>query len=136
MINNASAINLSKTEDIDMKKFDLMNQINLRGTFMVSKYSIKYLKNSENPHIINLSPPLTLKPEWFGKHCAYTIAKYGMSMCVLGLAEELKPLGKFEISKKFLKLEKKIFLWIIFKVLELMLYGQKQQYLLLQLIIY
>lgn len=74
-----------------MKKYDLMNQINARGTFMASKYCLPYLKQSSNPHILNLSPPLVMKPFWFGNHLAYTMSKYGMSMCVLGLSDECKP---------------------------------------------
>lgn len=93
LINNASAISLTNTEDTTMKKYDLMHHINTRGTFMASKYCIPHLKNSKNPHILNLSPPLDMSPHWFGRHLAYTMAKYGMSMCVLGLAEELKDLG-------------------------------------------
>ena len=93
LVNNASAINLSKTEDLPMKRFDLMHQINVRGTFMVSKLCIPYLKKSTNGDILTLSPPLNMKPEWFGAHLAYTMAKYGMSMTVLGLAEELKADG-------------------------------------------
>ena len=92
-VNNASAINLSKTEDLPMKRFDLMNSINVRGTFMVSKYCIPHLKKGNNPHILTLSPPLDLRPEWFGAHVAYTMSKFGMSMTVLGLAEELKSAG-------------------------------------------
>ena len=90
LVNNASAINLSKTPDLPMKRFDLMHSINVRGTFMVSKYCISHLQKSNNPHILTLSPPLNLKPEWFGAHLGYTMAKYGMSMTVLGLADELK----------------------------------------------
>ena len=90
LVNNASAINLSKTPDLPMKRFDLMQSINVRGTFMVSKYCISHLQKSNNPHILTLSPPLNLKPEWFGAHLGYTMAKYGMSMTVLGLADELK----------------------------------------------
>lgn len=92
-VNNASAINLSDTVCIDMKRYDLMQQVNTRGTFLVSKYCIPHLARAENPHILTLSPPLDLKPKWFAGHLAYSIAKYGMSLCVLGLAEELKPLG-------------------------------------------
>jgi len=95
LVNNASAINLSSTEDLEMKRYDLMHNINVRGTFMVSKYCIPLLKDSENPHILTLSPPLNMDPKWFGKHLAYTMAKYGMSMTVLGLAEELK---KYKIA--------------------------------------
>ncbi len=90
LVNNASAINLSTTENLAMKRFDLMHQINVRGTFMVSKHSIPLLQKSENPHIVTLSPPLNLKPEWFAAHLGYTMSKFGMSMTVLGLAEELK----------------------------------------------
>jgi len=70
-----------------MKKYDLMHQINTRGTFIVSKYAAPHLMKSKNPHILNLSPPLNMNPKWFGNHLAYTMAKYGMSMCVLGMAE-------------------------------------------------
>ena len=87
LINNASAINLVPTEEVSMKKFDLMHSINTRGTFMVSKYCIPHLKKSKNPHIMNLSAPLNMDAKWFKGHCAYTMAKYGMSMCVLGMAE-------------------------------------------------
>lgn len=90
LINNASAINLSQTEQLQMKRFDLMHSINVRGTFMVSKYCIPHLRKSTNPHILTLSPPLQLKPEWFGAYLGYTMSKFGMSMTVLGLAEELK----------------------------------------------
>ncbi len=93
LINNASAINLSDTPHLEMKRFDLMHQVNVRGTYMTSKFAIPYLKEAENPHILNLSPPLNFEPKWFGPHLGYSIAKYGMSLCVLGLAEELKPLG-------------------------------------------
>lgn len=91
LVNNASAIDLSPTEHLSMKKFDLIHSINIRGTFMVSKYCILLLKKAENPHILTLSPPLNLDPKWFGRHLGYTLSKYGMSMTVLGLAEELKP---------------------------------------------
>jgi len=90
LVNNASAINLSSTENLPMKRFDLMHDINVRGTFMVSKHCIPLLKKSENPHILTLSPPLNIVPGWFGAHLAYTMSKFGMSMTVLGLAEELK----------------------------------------------
>lgn len=77
-----------------MKKYDLMNQINARGTYLVSKCALPYLKASKkNPQILNISPPLNMKPRWFRDHCAYTMAKYGMSMCVLGMSEEFKPYG-------------------------------------------
>ena len=90
LINNASAINLHPTEQMEPKRYDLMQNINVRGTFFTSKQCIPYLKKAENPQILNLSPPLNLDPAWFSKHLAYTISKYGMSMIVLGLAEELK----------------------------------------------
>lgn len=93
LVNNASAINLSNTEDMQMKRFDLIHSINVRGTYMVSKLAIPYLKKSKNPHILTLSPPLNMKPEWFGAHLGYTMSKYGMSMTVLGLADELKKYG-------------------------------------------
>lgn len=90
LINNASAIGLTPTELTEAKRFDLMHSINIRGTFLVSKACIPYLKRSDNPHILTLSPPLDMQPKWFGAHLAYTISKYGMSMITLGLAEELK----------------------------------------------
>jgi len=93
LINNASAINLSKTPDIPMKRYDLIHDTNVRGTFMMSKYCIPHLKSGTNPHILNLSPPLNLDPQWFGRHLAYTMSKYSMSMIVLGLADELKADG-------------------------------------------
>ena len=89
-INNASAISLSPVQTTDMKRFDLMMAINTRGTFLVSKTCIPHLKKAANPHILMLSPPLDMKTKWFAPSTAYTIAKYGMSMCVLGLAGELK----------------------------------------------
>ena len=94
LINNASAINLTRTEATPAKRFDLMFDVNVRGTFLTSQATIPYLKESaaagRNPHILNLSPPLSMKPKWFKNHVAYTMAKYGMSMCVLGMAEEFK----------------------------------------------
>ena len=93
VVNNASAISLTNTQMTDMKRFDLMNQINTRGTFMVSKYAIPFLEKAENPHILMLSPPLDMSMRWFAPHLAYSIAKYGMSLCVLGLAGELAPKG-------------------------------------------
>ena len=90
-INNASAINLSSTLHTDMKRYDLMHNINTRGTFLVSKTCIPHLKKSDNPHILNLGPPLNMSAEWFKPHVAYTMAKYGMSMCTLGMSEELRP---------------------------------------------
>ena len=87
-VNNASAINLSSTEAVTMKAYDLMQDVNTRGTFVVSKACIPHLKASSNPHILTLSPPLNLNPRWFQSNLAYTIAKYGMSMCTLGMAAE------------------------------------------------
>ena len=92
-VNNASAISLTDTGATDMKRYDLMHQINTRGTFLTSKLCIPHLAKAENPHILMLSPPLDMKAKWFAGHVAYSIAKYGMSLCVLGLAEELKPQG-------------------------------------------
>jgi citronellol/citronellal dehydrogenase len=92
-VNNASAIFLAGTLSTPMKRFDLMHQVNTRGTFLTSRAVLPHLLKAENPHILNLSPPLNLEPKWFGPHCAYTIAKYGMSLCVLGMAEELKKEG-------------------------------------------
>jgi len=89
-INDASAISLTPTLETKMKRFDLMFSVNVRGTFMCSKLCIPYLKKSDNPHILNLSPPLNMDPKWFAHHVAYTMSKYGMSMCVLGMAEEFK----------------------------------------------
>jgi citronellol/citronellal dehydrogenase len=94
-VNNASAINLVGTESLDMKRYDLMHSINARGTFMVSKYCLPHLKKSENGHILNIAPPLNMNPKWFAGHVAYTMAKYGMSMCTLGMAEEFR---KFNIG--------------------------------------
>ncbi|HEU4486798.1 MAG TPA: NAD(P)-dependent oxidoreductase [Povalibacter sp.] len=97
LVNNASAISLTGTLETPMKRFDLMFGVNVRGTFVCSQACIPYLKQSaqagRNPHILNLSPPLSMKPRWFASHVAYTMAKYGMSMCVLGMAEELKTAG-------------------------------------------
>ena len=87
-VNNASAINLSSTEHLPMKSYDLMQDINTRGTYLVSKACIPYLKQAVNPHILTLSPPLNLAQHWFQNHVAYTIAKYGMSMCTLGMSAE------------------------------------------------
>ena len=89
-VNNASAISLTNSQMTDMKRFDLMMGINTRGTFMVSKYCIPHLKKADNPHILMLSPPLDMQAKWFEHSTAYTMAKFGMSMCVLGLAGELK----------------------------------------------
>lgn len=90
LINNASAISLSQTVQTEWKRWELMQGINVRGTFFTSKACIPHLKKAHNPHILNLSPPINLDPNWFAKHLAYTISKYGMSMVVMGLAEELK----------------------------------------------
>jgi len=92
-VNNASAISLTATLETPMRRFDLMHQVNTRGTFLVSKTCIPHLKRAANPHILNLSPPLEMKGEWFAPHVAYSIAKYGMSLCVLGMAEELREHG-------------------------------------------
>ena len=89
-VNNASAISLTGTLATDMKRYDLMNQLNARGTFLTSKACIPHLNRSANPHVLMLSPPLDMSPRWFGPHVAYTMAKFGMSMCVLGMAEEFK----------------------------------------------
>lgn len=88
LVNNASAINLSNTLSVDMKRFDLMHQINFRGTFLCSKLAVPHLKNAENPHVLNLAPPLSTNSRWFSPHLAYSMAKFGMSFCVLGMAEE------------------------------------------------
>jgi citronellol/citronellal dehydrogenase len=93
LVNNASAIHLSGTLDTEMKRFDLMHQINARGAFLTSKACLPYLKKAANPHILSLSPPLDLQPKWFAPHVAYTIAKFGMSLCVLGMAEEFRGAG-------------------------------------------
>jgi citronellol/citronellal dehydrogenase len=92
-VNNASAIQLTGTLATDMKRYDLMHQINTRGTYVTSKACIPHLKNAANPHVLMLSPPLDMSPRWFGTHVAYTMAKFGMSMCVLGMAEEFKADG-------------------------------------------
>lgn len=92
-VNNASAIQLTGTLGTDMKRYDLMHQINARGTYLTSKACIPHLKRSANPHVLMLSPPLDMTPRWFAPHVAYTMAKFGMSMCVLGMAEEFRPDG-------------------------------------------
>jgi citronellol/citronellal dehydrogenase len=92
-VNNASAISLTGTLATDMKRYDLMHQINTRGTFLTSKACIPHLKRAANPHVLMLSPPLDMAPRWFAPHVAYTMAKFGMSMCVLGMAEEFRPDG-------------------------------------------
>ena len=91
-MNNASAISLTGTLATPLKRYDLMHQVNTRGTFACSQACIPELAKRENPHILNISPPLHLEARWFAPHVAYTMAKYGMSLCVLGMAEELKPL--------------------------------------------
>ena len=90
VVNNASAISLTPVAQTDMKRFDLMHQINARGTFMVSKYALPYLEKAANPHILMLSPPLDMAEKWFAPHTAYSMAKFGMSLVVLGLAGELR----------------------------------------------
>jgi citronellol/citronellal dehydrogenase len=90
LVNNASAIFLAGVEGTPMKRFDLMHQINVRGTFVASQACLPHLKRAENPHILVLSPPPKLDPRWFASHLAYTMSKYGMSMCVLGMSEEFK----------------------------------------------
>ena len=96
VVNNASAIQLTNVQQTDMRRFDLMHQINARGTFMVSKYAIPYLLKAENPHILMLSPPLDMKEKWFAAHTGYSMAKFGMSLVVLGLAGELR--GKVAVN--------------------------------------
>lgn len=93
LINNASAINLVDTDALTMKSYDLMNQINARGTFLTTKCCLPYLKKSSNPHVLTLSPPLNMRAQWFSNHVAYSMAKYGMSICVLGHSEEFSGLG-------------------------------------------
>lgn len=90
LINNASAINLTKTEDTPAKRFDLMFDVNVRGTFLTSQAAIPHLRQGNNPHILTLSPPLNMRERWFRNHVAYTMSKYGMSMCVLGMSGEFK----------------------------------------------
>ena len=89
-VNNASAINLSSTLDVEMRRYDLMHQVNGRGTFLTTRLCIPHLKKSANPHVLNLSPPLDMKAKWFAPHVAYTMAKFNMSLCVLGMAEEFR----------------------------------------------
>jgi citronellol/citronellal dehydrogenase len=92
-VNNASAINLARTEALELKRYDLMQDINVRGTFAVSRACIPHLRERENPHILTLSPPIDLDPRWLGPHLGYTLAKYGMSLVALGLAAELREDG-------------------------------------------
>ena len=96
VVNNASAIQLTPVQQTDMRRFDLMHQINARGTFMVSKYAIPHLLKAENPHILMLSPPLDMKEKWFASYTGYAMAKFGMSLVVLGLAGELR--GKVAVN--------------------------------------
>jgi citronellol/citronellal dehydrogenase len=93
LVNNASAISLTDTTETTMKRFDLMQAVNTRGTFLCSKMCLPYLRHATNPHILNLAPPINLHPKWFANHVAYTISKYGMSLCAVGMAEEFRPLG-------------------------------------------
>lgn len=93
LINNASAISLANTSKMPMKRFDLIQSVNARATFMCSKICAPYLMKSSNPHILTLSPPLSMRPKWFKNHVAYTMSKYGMSMCTLGMAEEFREYG-------------------------------------------
>ncbi|MFZ5471673.1 MAG: SDR family oxidoreductase [Myxococcota bacterium] len=92
-VNNASAISLTGTLETPLKRFDLMHQVNVRGTFATTQACLPFLKKAKNPHVLNLSPPLNMKPRWFASHVAYTLSKYGMSMCVLGMAEEFREEG-------------------------------------------
>jgi citronellol/citronellal dehydrogenase len=92
-INNASAISLTPTLGTPMKRYDLMNQVNARGTFLVSQKCLPHLKKSDNPHILNIAPPLDMSAKWFKNHVAYTMAKYGMSLCTLGMSEEFRKDG-------------------------------------------
>ena len=93
LVNNASAINLTGTLQTPMKRFDLMWSVNARGTFVCSQACIPHLEKAANPHILTLSPPLNLDPKWFKNHTAYTMSKYGMSLCVLGMSEEFRKAG-------------------------------------------
>lgn len=93
VVNNASAISLAATPQIEMKRFDLMHQINTRGTYMVTKYALPHLEKAANPHVLMLSPPLDMNGRWFAPHLAYSLAKYGMSLCVLGFAGEFRARG-------------------------------------------
>ena len=99
LINNASAIYLTNTEQTEPKRFDLMHDINVRGTYFVTKFCIEHLKKAENPHILTLSPPINMNSKWFANHLAYTLAKYNMSMMALGWAAELK---KYKIASNAL----------------------------------
>jgi citronellol/citronellal dehydrogenase len=92
-VNNASAINLATAEQLEMRRYDLMQQVNTRGTFLTSRACLPHLKQSANPHILTLSPPLDMRPKWFAGHLGYSLSKYGMSLCMLGLAEEYRAHG-------------------------------------------
>ncbi|HJS09780.1 NAD(P)-dependent oxidoreductase [Sphingopyxis sp.] len=92
-VNNASAINLSRSEDIAVSRFDLIQQINMRGTFLVSRACVPFLREAKNPHVLTLSPPLTMRADWFADHLPYTLSKYGMSMVTFGMAEEYREVG-------------------------------------------
>lgn len=93
LVNNASAINMSSIEELPMKRYDLLMSVNVRATYLCAKMCIPHLKQAENPHILTMSPPLSFKAKWFKKHLAYTMSKFGMSMCTLGLSEDLKSAG-------------------------------------------
>jgi len=92
-VNNASAINLASTEQIDMRRYDLIQQINTRGTFVTTRACLPFLKRAANPHVLTLSPPLDFRPQWFAGHLAYSLSKYGMSLCMLGMAAEYRDAG-------------------------------------------
>jgi len=93
LVNNASAIFLAGTQETPMKRYDLMHQVNIRGTYLCSQKCLPHLLQADNPHVLNISPPLNMNSQWFAGHVAYTMAKYGMSECVLGMAEEFRPSG-------------------------------------------
>jgi len=93
LVNNASAIQLTGTLETPIKRFDLMHSVNVRGTFLCSQACLPHLARASNPHVLNIAPPPVMRPEWFGHHLAYTMSKYGMSMCVLGMAEEFREQG-------------------------------------------
>ena len=93
LVNNASAIHLAGVAGTPMKRYDLMQEVNVRGTYLCTQACLPHLEKSKNPHVLVMSPPISLRPRWFGPHVAYTISKYGMSMCVIGMAEELRPRG-------------------------------------------
>ena len=93
LVNNASAISITGTIGTPLRRFDLMHQVNVRGTFACSQACLPHLLQAQNPHILNLSPPLNMESRWFSQHCAYTMSKYGMSMCVLGMSEEFREAG-------------------------------------------